>query len=259
MNMVLTSLYAIISVIIVSLISFVGIFTLAIGEKRLHKILMVLVGLSAGTLLGDAFLHILPEIAEKQSFTLTVSLLILGGVLIFFILEKSIHAHHYGAPKDNHISHKPAKSKKAHLGSLIMLGDGLHNFLDGLAIAGSYLISLPVGIATTIAVVMHEIPQEVADFGVLLYSGFSKGKALWYNFLSALTAVLGTILGLLVGNRVESAAWYILPFTAGGFLYISCASLIPELHKECGWKESLWQILAFVAGIGIMVALLLLE
>ncbi len=249
----MASLYAIISVVVVSLFSLVGIFTLAINERRLHKILMVLVSLSAGTLLGDVFLHILPEVVEGHGFTVAVSLLVLTGVLIFFIIEKGIHAHHYEPSEAHHLS------QKAHVGSLILLGDGLHNFLDGLAIAGAYLISLPVGVATTIAVVLHEIPQEVADFGVLLYAGFSKGKAIWYNFLSALTAVAGAIVGLLIGSRVEAVAWYILPFTAGGFLYISCASLIPELHKECGWKESVGQILAFVAGIGIMVALLLLE
>lgn len=251
--MVLAPLYTIISVVIVSLVSMVGVLTLSLGQKKLHKMLLVLVSLSAGTLLGDAFIHILPEVVEEQGFTLVVSLLILVGVLIFFILEKSIHAHHYGTEEAHQASQKP------HLGSLILLGDGLHNFLDGLAIAGSYLISVPVGVATTIAVVMHEIPQEIADFGVLLYAGFSKAKALWYNFLSALAAVAGAAIGLLLGTRIESAVWFILPFTVGGFLYISCSSLIPELHKECGWKESLWQILAFIAGIAIMVALLLLE
>ena len=254
--MVLTSLYTIASVAIVSLVSLVGIITLLWGEKRLHKVLLILVGLSAGTLLGDTFLHLLPETVETQGFTPLVSLLLLVGILVFFILEKGIHAHHYDVPSSQPLVHKP---QKHHLGSLILLGDGLHNFTDGLAIAAAYLISVPVGVATTLAVVLHEIPQEIADFGVLVYAGFSKGKALFYNFLSALTAVAGAVVGLLVGKSVESSALYILPFTAGGFVYVACSSLIPELHKECGWKESFWQIIAFVAGIGMMVILLLLE
>ena len=253
--MFLTSLYTLLSVVVVSLVSLVGVVTLLWSEKKIHKVLLVLVGLSAGTLLGDAFLHLLPETVQTQGFTLVVSLLVLTGILIFFILEKSIHAHHYDVPSSKH-AHKP---KKHHLGSLILFGDGLHNFMDGLAIAAAYLISVPVGVATTLAVVLHEIPQEIADFGVLLYAGYSKGKALFYNFLSALTAIAGAIVGLVLGRSIESSALYILPFTAGGFVYIACSSLIPELHKECGWKESFWQIFAFVAGIGIMVALLLLE
>src|SRR3989338_8735101 len=254
--MILTSaLYAILSVIIVSLVSLAGVITLLWGEKKIHKFLLVLVGLSAGTLLGDAFLHLLPETAETSGFTLIVSLLVLAGILVFFILEKSIHAHHFEAPSKQHLHHP----KKSHVGSLVLFGDGLHNFMDGLAIAAAYLINFEVGIATTLAVFLHEIPQEIADFGVLLYAGFSKGKALFYNFVSALAAVAGAVVGLIVGKNIESAALYILPFTAGGFIYIACASLIPELHKECGWKESLWQILAFVAGIGVMVVLLLLE
>ena len=255
-TMALTLLYTIASVVIVSLVSLVGVITLLWNDKRLHKLLLILVSVSAGTLLGDSFLHLLPETVEAQGFTPLLSLLLLAGILVFFILEKGIHAHHYDVPSSQPVLHKP---QKHHLGSLILLGDGLHNFMDGLAIAAAYLVNVPVGVATTIAVVLHEIPQEIADFGVLLYAGFSKKKALFYNFLSALTAVAGAIVGLILGSKVESSALYILPFTAGGFLYIACSSLIPELHKECGWKESIWQVMAFVAGIAIMVLLLLLE
>ena len=192
---------------------------------------------------------------EEQGFILPVSLFVLAGILVFFILEKTIHAPHYDAPGER-VVHDQHKS---HLSSLILFGDGLHNFMDGLAIAAAYLINVPVGLATTMAVILHEIPQEVADFGVLLYAGFSKKKALFYNFLSALTAVVGAIAGYLLGSNLDSFAFYILPFTAGGFIYIACSSLIPELHKECDWKESFWQIFAFVFGIALMVLLLLLE
>ena len=142
---------------------------------------------------------------------------------------------------------------------LNLTGDALHNLLDGLVIAGAYLVNVPAGIATTIAVVFHEVPQELADFGVLLYAGYSKRKALMLNLLSALAAVLGAIIGLVLGTRSEVFLKFILPFAAGGFIYIAGSSLIPELHKECGWKESLLQIIAFISGIGLMWAMLLLE
>ncbi len=136
-----------------------------------------------------------------------------------------------------------------------LVGDGLHNFADGLIIAASYFVNIPVGIATSIAVIMHEVPQELADFGVLLYAGFSTRKAIFFNFLSAALAIVGAVAGIVLGNRVEGFVGLILPFAAGGFIYIAGSNLIPELHKECDWKNSFWHILAFLLGIGIMVAL----
>lgn len=260
--MALTSVYAIVSVIIVSLVSLAGILTLTLGEKKLHKILLTLVSLSAGTLLGGAFLHLLPEVVEERGFTLAVSFSALGGVLVFFLLEKWIHAHHCDTMphEHSHLHHEPhLHVHKQHIGVLTLFGDGLHNLLDGLVIAGAYLVSIPAGIATTLAVVLHEVPQEIADFGVLLYSGFSKWKALFYNFLSAATAIIGAILGLILGARSEAFVLFILPFAAGGFIYIAGSNLIPELHKECGWKESILHVLAFVVGIGLMWGILLLE
>ena len=260
--MILTYFYAIISVIIVSLVSIIGVITLSLGEKRLHKILLILVSLSAGTLMGGAFLHLLPEAVGEQGFTLTVSFSILAGVLVFFLMEKWIHAHHYEPlPHElSHLQHEPhVYLHKEHIGFLTLVGDGMHNLIDGLVIAGAYLVSIPAGVATTIAVVLHEVPQEMADFGVLLYSGFSKWKALFYNFLSAATAILGAIIGLVLGARSEAFVLIILPFAAGGFIYIAGSTLIPELHKECGWKESLWHIIAFIVGIALMWGILLLE
>ena len=260
--MVLASLYAIISVIVVSLVSLVGIVSLILTENRLHKILLLLVSLSAGTLMGGAFLHLLPEVVEERGFTLAVSFSALGGVLIFFLLEKLIHAHHCDTlpHEQSHLHHEPhLHAHKQHIGVLTLFGDGLHNLLDGLVIAGAYLVSVPTGVATTLAVVLHEVPQEIADFGVLLYSGFSKWKALFYNFLSAAAAIVGAIIGLILGARSEAFTLFILPFAAGGFVYIAGSTLIPELHKECGWKESLWHISFFVLGIILMWAVLLLE
>lgn len=254
-------LYTFLSVIIVSLISFVGAITLALKLEKIQNYLLVLVSLSAGSLFGDAFIHLLPQSVEKSGFTLLVSLSVLGGVLLFFILEKLIHVHHQDISDSKKISdlHKSTHHHGYHLGIMNLLGDGIHNFIDGLIIAGSFLVSVPIGIATTIAVIFHEIPQEIGDFGVLLYSGISVKKALFFNFLSALTAVLGGIVGIIIGNSSALFVMVLLPFAAGGFLYIAGTNLIPELHKECGWKESILHFGALMLGIGIMVGLLFLE
>ncbi|MEK6853656.1 MAG: ZIP family metal transporter [Nanoarchaeota archaeon] len=258
--MVLTSVYVFVSVIVVSLVSLLGIVSILLSEKKLDKLLLTLVSLSAGTLLGGAFLHILPEAVEKQGFTILVSLSVLGGVLIFFILDKFIRLHHCDVYPSYvptfHLHHGPHQHR---IGILNLAGDALHNLLDGLVIAGAYLVNVPAGIATTIAVVLHEVPQELADFGVLLYAGYSKKKALMLNLLSALAAVLGAVVGLVLGMQSEVFLKFVLPFAAGGFIYIAGSSLIPELHKECGWKESILQIIAFITGIGLMWALLLLD
>jgi zinc and cadmium transporter len=243
----------ILSVLIVSAVSFVGLMFLSLQHKRLDKILLILVSLSAGTLFGGAFLHLLPEAVEKLGFSIEVSLLLLAGVVVFFVLEKIIHWRHchvHGQKAEVHQEHRPS-----HIAILNLTGDALHNFLDGLVIAAAYIVSLPVGIAATIAVIFHEIPQEIADFGVLIYGGFSRAKALFMNFLSATLAIIGAIVGILLSSRSELMILYILPFAAGGFLYIAGSNLIPELHKECGTKDSLSHFFALVLGIALMYAL----
>ncbi len=256
-----TTIYTLISVVIISLVSLIGIVSLLWKKKDADKILMLLVSLSAGTLFGSAFLHLLPEAVEQEGFGISISLLLLAGVLTFFLLEKFIHWHHChiqgiqsGKLAYEHISHHPT-----HLAPLNLMGDVIHNFLDGLIVAGSYLVSIPVGIATTVAVILHEVPQEIADFGVLLYSGLSKKKALLLNFLSATAAIVGAIVGLLLGDGSGSFVRFILPFAAGGFLYIAGSNLIPEMHKECGVKDSFWHFVALIAGIALMYGVLLLE
>ena len=214
----------------------------------------MLVSLSAGTLFGGAFLHLLPETVSELGFTLPVSLLVLGGIISFFILESMIHQHKCEIPHQHKypLVHEPHKHS---IGIMSLVGDGVHNFIDGLIIAVSYIISVPVGIATTIAVVLHEVPQELADFGVLLYAGYSKKRALLLNFFSATIAILGAVVGLILGSNGEKFALYILPFAAGSFLYIAAVNLIPELHKHCGFKDSLQHLIALLVGIGLMVGL----
>ncbi len=242
-------LYSIISVIFISLVSLIGIITLFIKEKSMSNILLFFVSFSAGALIGDSFIHILPEVVEEFGFTLYVSLYFILGLLIFFVLEKFIHWRHCHVP-----------TSKTHPHPFVymnLFGDALHNLIDGLVIGGTYLVSIPLGIATTLAVLFHEIPQELGDFGVLLSGGFTRKKALLMNFLTALTAIVGVIIALLLGQISEGFMLFVLPFTAGGFIYIATADLIPELKKETGGKKSILQLIGIVCGVGVMLLLLL--
>lgn len=246
-----TWLYTILSVILVSCISLVGVTTLAINTEKLKRGLLYLVSFAAGALLGDAFLHLLPEAVEKVGNVERVSLMVLTGIVIFFILEKVLFWHHCHLP--THEQHKHP------VGVMNLISDGVHNFLDGVIIAGSFLVNIPLGIATTIAVILHEIPQEIGDFGILLHSGYTRRKALFFNFLTACLAIVGACITLLIGERVEDIVKYVVPITLGGFVYISAADLIPEIHNEEHTGRSILQFLFFILGILVMALLLLLE
>lgn len=241
-------IYTLISVLIVSLISVIGIFALAIDQKKLGKILMYLVSLSTGTLLGDAFIHLLPEAYASAKFPIIISLSTLGGIMVFFVLEKFFHWRH---------CHEVANADHPHPFSFVILvGDSIHNLIDGMVIAGSFMVSIPVGIATTVAVIFHEIPQEIGDFGSLVYGGFSRRKAIIFNFLSGLLAVLGAVVVLAIGKNMETLMVFLIPFTAGGFIYIASSDLIPELHKHTEIKKSVGQLAMFLLGIVIMISLI---
>ena len=244
--------FALVSVIIVSLISLVGIFTISISERRLRRLLLFLVSFAAGSLFGGAFIHLLPEVFNEYGFGLDVSLYFLLGIILFFILEKFIHWRHCHIPTTKRHPH--------HLAVMNIVGDALHSFMDGVVIAASYLSSVKLGITTTTAVILHEIPQEIGDFSVLLYAGLSRVKALFFNFLSALSAVIGTILVLVLGQKVGDFSLFLLPITAGGFVYIAGSDLIPELHKACEpVRESIFQLIYFILGILVMVSLVFIE
>lgn len=250
-HIVMIWLFVLGSVIVVSLISFIGLLGFQAENDRMRPFLLVLVSFSAGALLGDVFIHLLPEAVEEKGLTLPLSLWILGSILVFFVLEKFIHWHHCHLP-EAHQHMKP-------LAFMNLVGDGLHNFIDGAMIAGSYLISLPLGFATTIAVALHEIPQEIGDFGVLIHAGLQKSKVVFLNFISALTAILGAVIVLGLGVSSASVTGILTPFTVGGFLYIAGTDLIPELHKETNPVSSLIQLISFIGGIAVMLALLLIE
>ena len=242
--------YSIVSVIIVSLMSFVGVLTLSIKAEKLKKILLYLVSFSAGALFGDAFIHLLPEIVEEVGFGLNISLYLMLGIGISFIIEKFIHWRH---------CHLPNSKEHVHPFAMMNLfGDGVHNFIDGVIIGASYLVSIPVGIATTLAVIFHELPQEIGDFGVLLHGGFSKARALFFNFVTALTAVFGAAISLLISPYVGNITTFLIPFAAGTFIYIAGSDLIPELHKEVKVEKSFLQLIAIALGVLVMLSLLLL-
>lgn len=228
--------------IVVSLVSLVGIFSLLFNEKLLDKILILLVGFAAGGLIGAAFLHLLPEALER-TVAKNVFFYVILGFILFFVLERYFHWRH---------CHEGACDIHA-FSYLSLIGDSTHNLIDGLIIGASFVISVRFGIITTLAIIFHEIPQEMGDFGILVYGGFSKFKALFYNFLSAVTAIIGALLGYYFTERIGDSLGFLLPFAAGGFIYIASCDLIPELHKEADIKKSTYSMLAFLFGILFML------
>ncbi len=253
--MLITWIYAIGSVVLVSLIAVLGIVLFYIKTDKLKKILLYLVSFSTGGLFGGAFFHLLPEIASEHGFTPAVSSFVLAGIVLSFIMEKFIKWRHCHNPE--HICDEEKKGIHS-FAYMNLLGDGLHNFIDGLVIGASYLVSIPLGLATTLAVILHEIPQEIGDFGVLLHGGFTKKKAIMLNLLTALTAVLGTLLALVVGSYTENLTHFLIPFAAGTFIYIAGSDLIPELHKNKNGSKSIIQLFMLVLGMLLLALLLLL-
>ncbi len=243
--------YTLVSVFIVSLISLVGILTLSMKKEKIKKNSILLVSFSVGALFGDAFIHLLPKSFEQLGAGLSTSLCIVLGILIFFVLEKFLHWRH---------CHLPSSKSHVHpLAAMNLIGDAVHNLIDGLLIGATYMVNFPLGIATTLAIIFHEIPQEIGDFGVLIHAGFSAKKALLFNLFSAMVAVLGAVASLLIGPYIENYALFLLPITAGGFIYIAGSDLIPELKHECKTKQSFQQLILIILGLGIMALLTLLE
>ncbi|RJQ15925.1 ZIP family metal transporter [Candidatus Woesearchaeota archaeon] len=239
--------YALIASLVVSLLSLVGVFFLSIKEKTLSKILLHLVGFSAGALIGGAFLHLIPEIVEESS-GISVFIYLIIGIGVFFILERLIHWHH---------CHE--EICEVHTFTYMnLVGDSIHNFLDGIVIATAFLVDVHLGIVTTIVIIAHELPQEIGDFGVLLHGGWSKGKALFWNFMTAITAIIGALLGFFLSTKIEHFNSFLIPFAAGGFIYIAMSDLIPELHKEQQISKALVHFGFFALGVGLMLAIKLL-
>lgn len=224
--------------ITVSLISLIGIFSLLFKEGWLNKILILLIGFSAGGLIGGAFLHLLPEAIEQSRSQIIFYYLILGFIS-FFVLEKYLHWRH---------CHEGVCDIHAFT-YLNLIGDGIHNFTDGLAIGASFIVNIHFGIITALIIILHEIPQEIGDFAVLVYGGFSKFKALCCNFICALGCIVGTAIGYFISAHIKNFSLFLLPFTAGGFIYIAACDLVPELHKQEDLKKSAPSMFAFLCGI----------
>lgn len=239
-------LYSLVATFFISLIAIIGIFILPKNWSTKRELRFI--SFAAGVLLAAALLELLPEaVATVNSSNVFVATL--GGLVGFFYLERFIRGTH----RHQH-SHSPEKRKEAGRSStryLVLIGDGIHNFVDGVAIAASFIVSPALGLATTLAVAAHEIPQEIADYSVLVRGGFSRRKALVYNFLSGLMAVLGASLVFILGDTIEQYTGWILATTAGLFLYIAAADLIPELQHGSDEEHS-------GLGISFMLGLLLL-
>jgi len=227
------------SVTIVSLVSFVGMLFVGIKEAILGRVLMGLVGFASGSLIGAAFFDLIPEAVETGQ---AVWPYIVGGIVFFFIMEKFLYWRH---------CHDEACQVHS-FAYLNLIGDGVHNFVDGVLIAASFLVSVSLGFTTSLAVVFHEIPQELGDFGVLVFGGLEKKKALTYNFLSAITAVIGAIITYFLAAQVQGLALLLVPFAAGGFIYIAATDLMPELHKKTQTKDSVVQLFTILIGIALM-------
>jgi zinc and cadmium transporter len=244
-------LYIFSSVIVVSLISLVGVFTLTLTKEKLKKITVFLVSFAVGGLFGDAFIHLLPESYARLGYGLSTSLYVIAGILAFFVLEKFLRWRH---------CHIPASKEHYHpVVAMNLIGDALHNFIDGLLIGASYTVSIPIGMTTTLAIILHEIPQEIGDFGILIYGGLPVKKALFFNFLSATLAIAGAIIAAAVGTCFHGFAVVLLPVTAGGFLYMAGSDLIPELQHDVKASTSLFQFLFILLGVLIMSLLVFIE
>ena len=233
-------LWIIISTVVISLISLIGILTLSIKQKLLDKIVLYLVAFSAGALIGGAFLHLIPETIEL--FGTNLFQYVILGFIIFLFTEKILKWRH---------CHK-LNCKIHTFAYMNLIGDAIHNFIDGIIIGASFVMSKTLGIASAIAIAFHEIPQEIGDFGVLLHGGFNKKTAIFYNFIVATTAISGGIIGYFLSSFVSSSTKYLLPFAAGGFLYIAASDLVPEKRKEEKIGKLLTNFIVFIAGILVM-------
>ena len=237
--------YALISVFIVSLISLIGVFTLSLNKDFLRRSVSFLVSLAVGALFGNAIIHLVPETFESFESSSEAGFFIILGILIFFVLEKFFHWHHHHEPVGHTHSINP-------VGRIVLFADGVHNFLDGVIIGAAYLVSPEIGIATTIAVILHEIPQEIGDFGVLIFAGYTRTKALLVNFLSALVSFAGVFFAFFLGGVSNALIPALIAISAGSFIYIAGSDLVPELQKTSDLKKSLLQFTAIIIGISLV-------
>jgi len=224
----------------------------------LAKLVDRMVSISVGILLATALLHSLPEAFEMPGINAHVLFgVLLAGLLGFFLLEKVAllrHSHHHeGDGHDHHHGHDAEEAGQS--GWMILIGDGLHNFVDGVLIAAAFMVDFEVGMFTAMAIVAHEIPQEIGDFIVLINAGFSRARALLYNLISGALSVLGGVLGYYFLEKANTAMPYLLVIASSGFIYIAVSDLIPQMHRRSQWQESLRQITLIGCGVGLVLLL----
>ena len=239
---------------VVSLFSLVGIFALSLKEEKLHSILFILIAFSAGSILGAAYFDLLPEAVELVEESVVFIYITLGFVAFFF-LERFLywyHGHGHEADIADDCGERASTGEFAYLN---LIGDGIHNFVDGMIIAASFLVGFPVGLAATVAVIFHEFPQEMGDYGILVYAGFKRRSALLLNFFVALAVVFGGIFAVIFIGMVEALSGWLIAFSAGGFIYLAASELIPELHREKSLKRSFVQFIIFLLGIALIWSL----
>ena len=241
MSVLLLSLAA---TFLISIISLVGLATLTLNTKTLNNSLHLMIALAAGSLMGGSFFHLLPEAGESLGLETALQATLVSFV-IFLVIEKALHWRHCHS-----------RDCEVHtLGMMSAIGDSLHNFLDGLVIVAAFMGGMELGIATTLAIALHEIPQEIGDFGVLLHAGYKRNTALLINFITALTAVLGALVGYALSSSVGQFMPYLLPLAAGGFIYIGASDLLPEVRKERDQRKATLAFIFFLLGIGAMYLL----
>ncbi len=238
-----TVVYAIISVVLVSLASMCGIVLSWMSQKVFDRLLFVLVSFAVGTMLGTVLFDLLPEAYEGIASIANVGWIFFVGFGIFFLLE-NLHFHHTNEG-----------DKNIRRGYMNLIADGLHNFTDGVLIAASWMISHEIGLVTTLAILLHEIPQELGDYAVLIRIGFAQRKALVFNFLSSLMALCGCLLTLLFAETMRAMSVYLLPFAAGGFVYLSLFALLPMLLRGQHFSRNVLQLLIMLCGMGMMYVL----
>lgn len=231
-------LWIILSSLAMSLIAWIGLFSLYIREDLLKKLIFPLVAFSAGALLGGAMLHMIPEAIHQSDNLKAIFVWVLVGFSLFLLLEQFINWHH---------CHRPPSEHKHPVTYLILIADGLHNFLGGMAIASAFIIDIRLGVVTWLVAAAHEVPQELGDFGILIHGGWKKKKALIFNFLSALTIVFGGLLVYAVSDHINMV--YLLAIAAGNFIYISSSDLIPEIKHSENTKGRLLHFVFFIFGL----------
>lgn len=243
----MSAVYAFASIIVASLFAGLGAGLLFLKEEHLNRILVYLVALSAGAIFGGVFIHLIPRYVKQSGFTSLTGLVVVLGIAGSYMLEKALHWHcHHSDHEIEPFSY------------MLMVGDGIHNLLDGMVIAASYLVSVSAGVAATIAVILHKVPKEVGDFGVLVHGGMSKEKALGFNIGISLVGLIGAAIIFLISSQLNSATRFLIPLAVGNFVYIAGSDLLPEI-KERNESNTTLQVLVFLLGISMMYSIVLIK